>query len=87
MNGRLTSATAESNTVLSKRAPADVLLAVLGRTRQCPDVFLHADLNDKNGLFSRNNDCFRGFIERRNGISLKMTLVKSSAAQRHTSEP
>ena len=29
LNGRLTSATAESNTVLSKRAPADVLLAVL----------------------------------------------------------
>ena len=29
LNGRLTSATAESNTVLSKRAPANVLLAVL----------------------------------------------------------
>ena len=26
---------------------------------------LHAGLNDKIGLYSRKDDCFRGFIERR----------------------
>ena len=42
LNGRLRSTTAScGTTALSRRAPAEVLLAVLGRTRPCPGEETH----------------------------------------------